>query len=149
MAKLAGSIKTQITIDGVDKLQARLRKLAIKTPAGVGAALFQEAQGIMAESKESFVPVDLGTLRVSGKVQKPNIMPVGATVTMGYGGSAAPYALAIHEHPSDASPPTWGSDDVNFKRGGPKYLEKPLRNAIPGMLARLRVKIEVFIRKTV
>ena len=136
------------TIKGDKQLQRNLTKLAIKTPIGVGAALFQEGQTIMAASKESFVPVDLGALRASGDVAKPEIKATGASVTLFYGGDASAYALAIHEHPSAASPPSW-SGGVKFKRGGPKYLEKPIRNAIPGMAARLAVKIRAFIGRTV
>ena len=137
-----------VKITGDKKVIANLNKLARRAPIGAAAALFQEAEKVMTESKESFVPVDLGVLRVSGKVAQPDITPLGASVTMGYGGEAAAYALAIHEHPSPASPPSWAGG-VNFKRGGPKYLERPLRNAIPGMAVRLGVKIKAFIGKTV
>ena len=135
-------------ITGEAKVIRNLNKLAARAPVGAGAALFQEGEKIMAESKESFVPLDLGALRASGKPEKPVIQPLGASVTLAYGGAAAPYALAIHEHPSGASPPSW-SGGVKFKRGGPKYLEKPIRNAIPGMAARLAVKIRAFMGRTI
>ena len=137
-----------VKITGDKKVIANLNKLARRAPVGAAAALFQEAEKIMTESKESFVPVDQGPLRASGQVAKPDVTPLGASVTMGYGGDAEAYALAIHEHPSPASPPSWAGG-VNFKRGGPKYLERPLRNAIPGMAVRLGVKIKAFIARTV
>ena len=143
-------------ITGEAKVIRNLNKLAARAPLGAGAALFQEAEKVMEASKKSFVPLDKGPLRTSGLVAKPEIMPLGASVTLGYGGVAggnskedlAGYAIAIHEHPSGFSPPSWAGG-VNFKRGGPKYLERPLRAAIPGMAARLAVKIRAFIARTV
>ena len=137
-----------VKITGEATVIRNLNKLAARVPLGAGAALFQEGEKIMATSKESFVPVDQGPLRASGRVAPPEILPFGASVTMGYGGAAETYAVAVHEHPSAASPPSWAGG-VKFKRGGPKYLERPLRAAVPGMAARLAVKIRTFIARTV
>lgn len=137
-----------VKITGDKKMIAKLNKLAARAPIGAAAALLQEAESIMNESRESFVPIDQNILRASGQVEKPKIFPFGASVTMGYGGAAEAYALAIHEHPSPASPPSWAAG-VNFKRGGPKYLEKPVRNAVPGMAIRLAVKMKAFIARAV
>jgi len=144
-----------VKITGDKKVIANLNKLAARAPKLAAGALLLEAESIMTASKNSFVPHDQGILKASGEVQKPpKVLPFGASVVMGYGGQAGAgnkednpnrYALAIHEHPSQHSPPSWAGG-VTFKSGGPKYLEKPLRNAIPGMAARLAAGIRVGLK---
>ena len=143
---MAGVGTTRVTITGEKAMIKKLNKLAAKSPIAAAAALTFEAEKIMSKSKRSFVPVDLGTLRASGHVQPPKITALGAEVTMGYGGAAAPYALAIHEHPSQFSPPSW-SGGVNFRLGGPKYLEIPVNEAAAGMAVRLAASMKAFIAR--
>ena len=64
----------------------------------VGRALFIEGQKIMTKSKRE-VPVDDGPLKSSGFVEKPKRTFRAVTVTLGYGGAAKAYALAVHEYP--------------------------------------------------
>lgn len=99
----------------------------------VGAALYRQAQKIMAVSKEKYVPVDLGPLKASGKVHPPTYVGRSCTVELSYGDAAMAYALAVHEHPSKYSPPSWQGVQVQFSPSGtgPKYLERPLMDAIP------------------
>lgn len=99
----------------------------------VGAALYRQAQKIMANSKERYVPVDLGTLKSSGKVHPPQYVGRSVSVELSYGDAASAYALAIHEHPSKHSPPSWQGVQVKFSPSGTgvKYLERPLMAAIP------------------
>ena len=79
----------------------------------------------MGESKR-IVPVAFGVLRASGHVQLPVIVGRRVTVTLGYGGAAAPYAVFVHERQARHTPPTqW------------KYLEKPFNEALVGMARRL------------
>ena len=131
-------------LKGNKKLIQNLRKMAKKSPKAAGSAIFREGEEIMANSKDKFVPVDLGALKDSGFTNLPVIRSNGATVTIGYGGAAAAYALAIHEHPSGHSPPSW-KGSVNFRVGGPKYLELPFNEAIPGMPKRLASNIQDFL----
>lgn len=107
----------------------------------------------MARSKSEFVPVDLGTLRASGTVKPVKRSGTNYSVTLYYGGPSAPYALAVHEHPSEHSPPSWrgkGVEDILAVRTripwsldgrGPKYLERPLLQAMDGMAERLGARI--------
>ena len=143
---------------GQKLLKARLKAIAIKTPAKVGAALYAEAEKIMLISKRDYCPVasgnkggrdsqgrftakaSAGTLRASGFVNRPQYKGADVSVTLGYGGAAAPYAEALHEHPSGASPPSWnGKPVLDFHLGGNrhKYLRRPLDKAIPGMARRI------------
>ncbi len=95
------------------------------------AALFEEAEAIMARSKDEFVPVDEGILRASGHVQLPVRTGGDVSVTLAYGGPAEAYAVIQHERL-----------DFNHPHGGgPKYLERPLVEAVPGMGDRIAARI--------
>ena len=147
MAKSAISFK----ITGHKRLEANLRAIVARMPLQAAAALLAEAEEIMTVSKRDHVPVapDGGTLRASGHVNTPEFDRGGISVTLGYGGPAAAYAEAIHEHPSGASPPSWGGTSkrsggsagvvLDFHLGGDrtKYLERPLLIAGKGMAARI------------
>lgn len=98
----------------------------------VGRALYQEGEAIMTDSKENFVPVDLGTLKSSGHVDQPRRSGKDVTVLLAYGGAAAPYALIQHENP-----------DFIHTVGSWKYLEKPLNVALSGMAQRVAAKLEM------
>jgi hypothetical protein len=117
-----------------DDMSGNLRRIAAKFGTTVvGAALYRAGQRIMADSKEHYVPVDLGPLKNSGKVAPPNYAGRGVSVELSFGDAAAAYALAVHEHPSKHSPPSWQGVHVTFSPSGtgPKYLERPLMAAIP------------------
>lgn len=138
-----------------------MRRLTSNTGDRAKTALRGEAETIMTRSKREFVPVDEGTLRSSGHVQDPVRRGKEVSVTMAYGGAASPYALAVHEHPSKFSPPSWEGKGVTggvqgrdaqgrFTSGrvtfnpegrGPKYLERPFRQQQKGMAQRLAAKI--------
>ena len=97
------------------------------------AALFIEAQEILTRSRQEFVPVDQGILRSDSGVTKPVMTPGGPEVTIWYGaGPAKDYAVVQHER-------------MDFKHddGGPKYLERPLLEAVSGMAKRLGRKVKL------
>src|SRR5262245_64301186 len=76
-------------------------------------ALYQEGERIIAASKER-VPVDLGTLKNSGYVAPPEwLSATHLRCELGYGGAAAAYAAAVHEHVSGG-----GSPRSEGRRGG-------------------------------
>ena len=59
---------------------------------------------------------------------------------MTFGGAAAAYAQAVHEHPSSSSPPSWKGKIIKFRGGrqrGVKYLERPMRFHSIGMAGRI------------
>lgn len=113
-------------------MQRRLRNAKEKVRKGAAAALFIRGEAIMGRSKAEFVPVDDSDLKNSGHVRPPKFGPGNLiTVELVYGGTAAAYAIAVHEHPSTSSPPSWSGVTVQFTTGGPKYLEIPLMQAVP------------------
>ena len=92
----------------------------------------------MLDSKANFVPVDQSTLQGSGHVEAPVVEGNQASVRLAYGGPAADYAEAVHEHLSEHSPHSWkvaeaSGRGVHFTQGGPKYLERPFLVGIKGL----------------
>jgi hypothetical protein len=135
-------MKISMHVDGSKEFARMLTVAGVKAPSVLASALYVEAQEIMTEAKQA-APIDLGTLRASGHVNKPKVSKTGASVQLGFGGAAAAYALAVHEHPSEHSPPSWQSG-VRFNQGGPKYLERPVREAQKGFADRLARHMKLF-----
>ena len=86
-------------------------------------ALYAEAEAVMADSKENYVPVDTGALRSSGFVSQPRIESGSVTVDMGFN---TPYAIQVHEDLTAYHP-----------HGEAKYLSKPLLKAAKGLMVRI------------
>ncbi len=99
-------------------LKGELEAMGVRYPQALGAALYEEASIVFAESQIE-CPVDTGRLRNSGGVSPP------PNVTIFYG---TDYALAVHER------------DVPHRTGKSKYLEDPFRRSLPGLLDRLAIR---------
>jgi hypothetical protein len=126
-----------------------LLKIATKFPDRVAKAIYTEAQIIMTESKRRCpVAKDGGTLRASGRVNPPEREGRKIWCTLSYGGAATPYALAVHEHLSEHSPPSWikaeqSGDGVHWTSAGtgPKFLENPIKEAQPTLAQKIAQRI--------
>lgn len=88
-------------------------------------ALYREGERIMTEAKKR-TPVDTGALRASGLVLRPDVVGAVISVTMGFGGAAAPYALVVHENLQ-----------ARHTVGQAKYLESVINEALPDLDDRL------------
>lgn len=130
------------TLKGVSQMLSELASLEAQMQDDVIVALRLEAEEIMRRSKTEFVPIDQSTLMLSGFVNDVVRKGDDVIVTMGFGGDAKSYTLAIHETPSSHDPPSWKGVSVQFKRGGPKYLERPLMEATQGMADRIAKKVK-------
>lgn len=102
----------------------------------VAAKVYALAQTIMTDAKANYVPHDKGLLAASGTVDLPVIAADTIACSLQFGGAAAAYALAVHEHLSEHSPPSWqvaetSGAGVHFSHGGPKYLERPVLEHSP------------------
>jgi hypothetical protein len=120
-----------ITLKGAAELIAKFERLGGEMDDIAASALYQEAEKIMTDSKENYVPVRDNVLRSSGYVDDPEINADGISIEMGYGGAAADYAVIQHEN-------------LDFKHGGgksAKYLEKPLMEAERGLTQRVGLKM--------
>lgn len=125
-------------------LIANLRELAKKFPDNVLGAVYVVGQRIMTVSKRRCpVAPDGGTLRATGTVGRPVRRGRAITILLSYGGGVADaYAIAVHEHLSEYSPPSWviaessGRGIVWSSDGtGPKFLEGPINEAAPRVMA--------------
>lgn len=114
----------EFKLDGLEALRSKLRGVEERARRNVKAELFQFGEEVMAASKDGpssvIVPVRTSALMTSGHVELPVENGAEISVTLGYGGPAAPYALYVHE---DLTPKHW-----NRPGSGPKYLEVPLRD---------------------
>lgn len=138
-----------LAIRGLEGLAGKLDGLSGKVGHAVARALSGEAEDIMAESKER-VPVDLGTLRASGHVQAPQVSGSMVSVTLGYGGPAAPYALAVHENPRSGKTggvsPSGRKYKTWAKVGGYKFLESAADEAARGIGERVAAEVKAALR---
>jgi len=135
----------RVEVRGGEKVRANLAALALIIPDVAAGALYEEGETIIAESKD-LVPFDDGALEGSAFVEQPKTAGGDLSVTIGYGGVAAPYAIAVHETPSAHDPPSWKGVNVQFHgKGKPKFLERPfLQHAktLPlNVLMRLRSRL--------
>lgn len=133
-------------MNGLKGLLQNLEKVEKDLDRQCMQALKNEAKRIMTDSKEHYAPEDRGDLISEGMVYDP--VKIGNTfaIEMGYGGpKSRDYAVALHEHPSASSPPTWNGVSLTFTKPGTgeKYLERPLMKAVDGMPERLAKDIKI------
>lgn len=114
----------ELTIRGIEQVNARLAQLAQEYPQQARAALYQEAEIEMAESKRR-VPVDTGALHDSGRVEV-----VDDGVRLAYGDAAVDYAIYVHENLEALHPV-----------GEAKFLERPILEALPYLAERVARRI--------
>ena len=156
-----------VRVTGTKELMQALARAGARAEMAAKAALYQEAERVMAQSKqEAPVGVD-GVLRASGFVELPKPAGRGWRVTLGYGGAAKSYAAVIHEGrtPGKRPPPSKAIEPwVKKKMGVPadevagvafvvarsigkkgtrptKFLERPLNAAAAGMASRMAKRI--------
>lgn len=120
-------------IVGAKQLGEKLIKLSSDTRKKFKLALRRRAEYVMFKSKKQLVPVNKqegygGNLRDTGGVSPVEETKTGLEVTLFFGGPAAPYALAVHENPSEHDPPSWQGKTIVFHPPGhgQKFLEKPV-----------------------
>jgi hypothetical protein len=116
---------------GAAELKQRLVRMASLIPGEVSKALYAEAQIEMTEAKRR-TPVDTGALRASGEVSKPVVSGREISVLLQFGGSAAGYAIYVHENLEAVHPV-----------GQAKYLESVLLESAPFMAERVGRRIEL------
>ncbi len=118
-------------VTGADTVIANLRAVAASMPAQLGRALREEAEIEMTEAKRR-TPVDTGALRASGHVDEHQINGSDVSVTLGFGGAAAPYALEVHENL-----------EAFHKVGQAKYLESTLAESERFMAERIAKRLQI------
>lgn len=129
-----------LDLHGAKELADQLLNIARLNPSRIAAALYQEMQLVrnVAIARCPVAPHG-GTLRASIRVEEPIIDGAQTSVSLVAGGPEMDYAVAVHEHLSDASPPSWIGKDIHWNASGtgPKFLENPIREAQAGLAERL------------
>jgi hypothetical protein len=126
----------ELLLTGVKEMAARLRAVAGKTPDLAAYALKIEAEAVLANARDNFVPVEDEDLKNSGRVH-PVRREAGAyivTISFGTDPKTAEYAEAVHEYSSAHDPYSWRNAKnppvkFNPEGRGPKYLEIPVNQA--------------------
>lgn len=109
------AIQFKADIRGTENLLKALLVSGDEVVREVGRFLYYEATQVFDRSQD-IVPIDTGALRSSGMVNQPEVEGAEVSVTVQYGGAAAPYAVIQHENLEyNHAPPTQA-----------KYLETPL-----------------------
>jgi hypothetical protein len=116
-------MKYGIELRGLDKVIKTTQRIE-GGDAVLAQALYAEATTILNESKK-IVPVATGNLRASGRVEPPVTGKGKASIEITYGGAAAPYALYVHEIPTNSGG-RWGTGMSHASGKSFKYLEIPV-----------------------
>lgn len=139
-------MRTSVEIAGVAEWNAKLKTMGPAVFDAMVKSAYQSLEAVMATSKEEYVPVDSGTLRSTGTVLQPEVSGMSATITMGFGGPSAPYALAVHENPragkTGGISPSGKPYESWARTGGWKYLETPLKAATGAIAAKLKADVD-------
>jgi hypothetical protein len=118
----------QMLADALKRIPSHMTNILEKS-------LYEEANVIFNESQK-LVPVDTGALKTSGFVHAPRRENNRVFVRVTYGGSAAHYALYVHENLyARHTAPTQA-----------KYLETPLYRQLPVIVRNLTIRINHMMR---
>lgn len=137
------------SLRGVDAMRAKLQRLKTQFPDEVGRALYQETQVEATEVKKR-TPVAQHGGDLRGSVHAVGPVREGRRIWMlivAGGGPSAAYAIAVHEHLSVYSPPSWVSAEErggifwNAAGTGPKFIESVLLESYPYMGTRVARRI--------
>jgi hypothetical protein len=120
----------------VSSVAGNLSKLAANwANEDLAQALYEEGHKT-ADLSMQMTPVDTGALKSSHVVSEPLVTPGSISVTIGVGGPAAPYAVAVHE-----------DTDAVHAVGTAKFLEIAVRQRARGFLLSLATKLRTNLAK--
>ena len=116
----------KVKIIGLQEVINELEKRGIATEGRIKQALSDEANTVLAKSKDE-CPVLTGTMRRTGTAENPVQTAGKWSVTIGYNTT---YAEDVHENMR-----------ARHKTGKAKFLEDPVNAAAPGMADRIARRI--------
>lgn len=124
---------TSIELVGTDKLVNLLIRVGADLTPTLARAIYEEGQ-LAFRTSQKRVPYRFGILKGSGRLFEPVVQGDDIDVTLGYGGAARKYAMAVHEI------------DKNYRSGKThKYLSSAVEERVPQMNARLTARINRII----
>ena len=110
---------------GTREMVARIEEVAKDARKAIDRAVYKFGNTEMREMKR-LVPVDTGTLKDSGYVEKPKRDGSRVMLELGFGGAAEAYALYVHE-----------DLDAFHENGQAKFVEMPLSESAPFFAERV------------
>lgn len=143
------------TLSGVEQLQRKIRNIESQMKKSLSSTLETEVGEKVRGKAKEYCPERSGALVDSIVLVKAGVEQgressgrfneqAVARVSIVAGNDSTPHALAVHEHPSKHSPPTWDGVTVKFTKGGPKFLERALNEhqgemfkALSGVLGKI------------
>lgn len=139
-----------IRVSGVPDVKATLRRLGDRADDEFGNAMWRRGVKLMTKIKAGqYVPVDLGMLRKSGHVTKPEKRRGVIVVEVGFGGPAG-----SGNHGGDTNEETVGyavyvHEDLqaHHEVGQAKYLTEPAMEAMPKWPREIAADLDRALRK--
>jgi len=122
--------KASFKLVGTNEMVARIHAVAKDVERAVDRAVYKFGNTEMREMKR-LVPVDTGTLKNSGYVEKPKRMGSRVMLELGFGGAAEAYAMYVHE-----------DLDAYHENGQAKYVEMPLSESAPYFAIRVGLDVK-------
>jgi len=122
---------TGFKLTGTEQMRKKLERISRRLPTELEVALRQEAEVVATACKKA-TPVQYGALKGSIHVEGPRTVGTVASADIVAGGVAAPYAVYVHENMR-----------ARHKVGGPKFIERPINDAVPGLAARIAARIDL------
>lgn len=144
-------LRWSVNLKGSQQVLSAIAREQSRARSTAAAVLTAVAERIVHRAQTEFIPMEFGALASSDEIDRPvqTSSAVSVTVAFGRSGKSAAYALAIHEHLSPHSPPSWKAAEaagrpVRFSPAGtgPKYLERPFyeeADRLPEYLAAARI----------
>lgn len=111
-------------------MKARLIGVAADVRRAIDRAVYKFGNTEMREMKRR-VPVDTGTLKNSGFVEKPKRSGDTVRLELGFGGAAEDYAIIVHE-----------DLEAFHEVGEAKYVERPLSESAPHFANRVGADVK-------
>lgn len=134
-----GTMGGTVRIDDLYEVAKLIEDMGTAAMVALGQAMHDEAEKIIEDAKDNYVPEESGDLAATGRVSELLVATNFTQVEFGFGQPGMPRAVAIHEHQtaggSPYDPKSWRAklargERIQFRKGGPKYLERPLMAAI-------------------
>ena len=86
----------ELSLKGSDRLLKTLAEFGLQYRAAAGDSLHEEGKLELAEAQNR-TPFLTGNLHDSAYIKGPVVNEQGVSVTLGFGGPTAPYAVYVHE----------------------------------------------------
>ena len=134
----------RITCTGLPKAIARLKELGVSAPIAVARGMRSWGEQTRTQAIK-VTPKMWGALRDSIYVDQ-SLKSGKATLNIGAGGPAAPYAVVVHEN-FGRTRSKYHSIKWTTAGTGPKYLENPIRERMPLMDGEISQEIEEELKR--